>query len=389
MVESNATEYKLQTIDNFDNMSLNDNILRGIYSNGFEKPSYIQQRGIRPLIDGKDVIAQSQSGTGKTATFTIGALQSIDQSLKCTQVLIIAPTRELANQIETVFADIGSFTSITRTCVIGGTSIRDSLDELAKHPQVIIGTPGRLFDMICKNYIDTSKIKLLVVDEADEMLSQGFDIQVKNIFTTLPKEIQVALFSATMTDEFFTITNNFMRNPVKILVKNEELTLEGIKQYYIYMEQDYYKFDTLCDLWGSFSIAQSILYCNSKRTVDFLQNKLTENNFSNAYIHGNMPQSQRKEIMRSFRDGNIRMLIATDLLCRGIDVHHVSLVINYEVPYKIDNYIHRIGRSGRFGRKGLAINFVNEREMAQIKSIEKFYSTTIEQLPEDISTILN
>ena len=389
MVESNETEYKLQTIDNFDNMSLDDNILRGIYSIGFEKPSYIQQRGIRPLIDGKDVIAQSQSGTGKTATFTIGALQSIDQSLKRTQVLIIAPTRELANQIETVFADIGSFTSITRTCVIGGTSIRDSLDELAKHPQVIIGTPGRLFDMICKHYIDTSNIKLLVVDEADEMLSQGFDVQVKNIFTTLPKEIQVALFSATMTDEFFTITNNFMRNPVKILVKNEELTLEGIKQYYIYMEQDYYKFDTLCDLWGSFSIAQSILYCNSKRTVDFLQNKLTENNFSNAYIHGNMPQSQRKEIMRSFRDGNIRMLIATDLLCRGIDVHHVSLVINYEVPYKIDNYIHRIGRSGRFGRKGLAINFVNEREMAQIKSIEKFYSTTIEQLPEDISTILN
>jgi translation initiation factor 4A len=155
------------------------------------------------------------------------------------------------------------------------------------------------------------------------------------------------------------------------------------------MEQDYYKFDTLCDLWGSFSIAQSILYCNSKRTVDFLQNKLTENNFSNAYIHGNMPQSQRKEIMSSFRAGNIRMLIATDLLCRGIDVHHVSLVINYEIPYKIDNYIHRIGRSGRFGRKGLAINFVNEREMAQIKHIEKFYSTTIEQLPEDISTILN
>ena len=389
MVESNETEYKLQTIDNFDNMSLDDNILRGIYSIGFEKPSYIQQRGIRPLIDGKDVIAQSQSGTGKTDTFTIGALQSIDQSLKRTQVLIIAPTRELANQIETVFADIGSFTSITRTCVIGGTSIRDSLDELAKNPQVVIGTPGRLFDMICKHYIDTSKIKLLIVDEADEMLSQGFDVQVKNIFTTLPKEIQVALFSATMTEEFFAITNNFMRNPVKILVKNEELTLEGIKQYYIYMEQDYYKFDTLCDLWGSFSIAQSILYCNSKRTVDFLQNKLTENNFSNAFIHGNMPQSQRKEIMSNFRAGNIRMLIATDLLCRGIDVHHVSLVINYEIPYKIDNYIHRIGRSGRFGRKGLAINFVNEREMAQIKHIEKFYSTTIEQLPEDISTILN
>ena len=243
--------------------------------------------------------------------------------------------------------------------------------------------------MIYKSRLYTKYIKLLVIDEADEMLSKGFEEQIKNIFKCLPNDIQVALFSATMSDDFFTLTNNFMRNPKKILVKNNELTLEGISQYYIYMDRDFYKFDTLCDLYSTFSISQSILYCNSKRTVEFLQSKLTENNFSNAYIHGDMTLDQRKDIMSRFRIGEIRMLISTDLLCRGIDVQQVSLVINYEVPYRIDNYIHRIGRSGRFGRKGVAINFANEREIKIIKDIEKYYSTNIIEFPSDISNIFS
>ncbi|MAF37121.1 hypothetical protein CL622_08470 [archaeon] len=387
--DSNSGKYNLRVIDNFDNMGLDDAILHGIYSMGFEKPSYIQQRGILPIMEGKDVIAQSQSGTGKTATFTIGTLQIVEKKVHRTQAIIIAPTRELASQINTVISDLGLYLNLTRACIIGGTSIRDNITELSKHPQIIIGTPGRLFDMISKRYIDTRSIKLLVIDEADEMLSQGFDEQIKNIFKTLPEEVQVALFSATMSDSFFTLTDSFMRDPVKILVKNDELTLEGIKQYYIYMEYDSYKFDTLCDLYASFTIAQSILYCNSKRTVEFLQNKLTENNFSNAYIHGNMPQTKRKEIMNEFRSGGIRMLISTDLLCRGIDVQQVSLVINYEVPYKTENYIHRIGRSGRFGRKGIAINFANDRELKQLKDIEKYYSTTVESFPKDISSVFH
>ena len=376
-------------IDNFDNMRLKVNLLRGIYSVGFEKPSYIQQRGIIPITKGRDIIAQSQSGTGKTATFTIGSLQLLDVTKDETQILIIAPTRELALQIYTVVSEIGEYMNITLACIIGGTSIRDNIEKLSKNPQIIIGTPGRLYDMIYQNRLYTKYIKLLVVDEADEMLSKGFEEQIKNIFKSLPPEIQVALFSATMSEDFFMLTDNFMRNPIKILVKNDELTLEGISQYYIYMERDYYKFDALCDLYSSFSISQSILYCNSKRTVEFLQSKLTENNFSNAYIHGDMTLDQRKDIMLRFRTGEIRMLISTDLLCRGIDVQQVSLVINYEVPYRIENYIHRIGRSGRFGRKGIAINFANDRELKMIKDIERYYSTSVEVFPSDVSTIFS
>ena len=385
---SNETSNEV-VIDNFDNMELKNNLLRGIYSIGFEKPSYIQQRAIIPITKGRDIIAQSQSGTGKTATFTIGSLQLLDETKKETQILIIAPTRELALQIFNVVSSIGVYMNITLACIIGGTSIRDNIEKLSKRPQIIIGTPGRLYDMIYKNRLYTKYIKLLVVDEADEMLSKGFEEQIKNIFKSLPPEIQVALFSATMSEDFFSLTDNFMRNPVKILVKNDELTLEGISQYYIYMERDYYKFDALCDLYASFSISQSILYCNSKRTVEFLQNKLTENNFSNAYIHGDMALDQRKDIMIRFRTGEIRMLISTDLLCRGIDVQQVSLVINYEIPYRIENYIHRIGRSGRFGRKGIAINFANERELKMIKDIERYYSTSVEAFPKDITTIFS
>ncbi len=341
-VSNETSNNEEQIIDNFDNMRLKENLLRGIYSVGYEKPSYIQQRGIIPITKGRDIIAQSQSGTGKTATFTIGSLQLLDVTKDETQILIIAPTRELALQIYTVVSEIGEYMNITLACIIGGTSIRDNIEKLSKNPQIIIGTPGRLYDMIYQNRLYTKYIKLLVVDEADEMLSKGFEEQIKNIFKSLPPEIQVALFSATMSEDFFMLTDNFMRNPIKILVKNDELTLEGISQYYIYMERDYYKFDALCDLYSSFSISQSILYCNSKRTVEFLQSKLTENNFSNAYIHGDMTLAQRKDIMVRFRTGEIRMLISTDLLCRGIDVQQVSLVINYEVPYRIENYIHRI-----------------------------------------------
>ena len=388
-VSNETSNNEEQIIDNFDNMRLKENLLRGIYSVGYEKPSYIQQRGIIPITKGRDIIAQSQSGTGKTATFTIGSLQLLDVTKDETQILIIAPTRELALQIYTVVSEIGEYMNITLACIIGGTSIRDNIEKLSKNPQIIIGTPGRLYDMIYQNRLYTKYIKLLVVDEADEMLSKGFEEQIKNIFKSLPPEIQVALFSATMSEDFFMLTDNFMRNPIKILVKNDELTLEGISQYYIYMERDYYKFDALCDLYSSFSISQSILYCNSKRTVEFLQSKLTENNFSNAYIHGDMTLAQRKDIMVRFRTGEIRMLISTDLLCRGIDVQQVSLVINYEVPYRIENYIHRIGRSGRFGRKGIAINFANDRELKMIKDIERYYSTSVEAFPSDVSTIFS
>jgi len=386
-VDNEANNYNIEPIDNFDNMNLKDNLLRGIYSMGFEKPSYIQKCGIIPIVKGNDVIAQSQSGTGKTATFVISALQIVDETLDETQILIIAPIRELALQIYDVVMSIGNYIKTSVACIIGGTSIKENISTLSKKPKIIIGTPGRLYDMIYKRYLRTETIRLLVIDEADEMLSKGFEEQIKTIFKNLHKNIQVALFSATMNQDFFYITTHFMNNPVKILVKDDELTLDGISQYYVYLDRNY-KFDALCDLYQSFTISQSILYCNSKKTVEYLHNRLQENNFSAIYIHGDMPQEKRREIMHRFRSGEIRMLISTDLLCRGIDVQQVSLVINYDVPYKIQNYIHRIGRSGRFGRKGVAINFANEKEYGILKDIEKYYSTTIDELPSDIKSIL-
>ena len=221
------------------------------------------------------------------------------------------------------------------------------------------------------------------------MLSKGFEEQIRNIFTYLPESVQVGLFSATMSPDFFSITSQFMRNPIKILVKNDELTLEGIKQFYIRMMRDEYKFIALCDLYKTFSISQTIIYCNSKRTVEYLHDRLEENNFSCAFIHGEMEQDTRKDIMNNFRSGSVRMLISTDLLCRGIDVQQVSIVINYDVPYKIENYIHRIGRSGRYGRKGVAVNFANDRELRVLKDIEKYYSTSIEEMPQEISMYIS
>ena len=271
--------------------------------------------------------------------------------------------------------------NLTYNLSVGGTTIRDNLDELLRNPQIVIGTPGRVLDMINKKALNTRQLKILIVDEADEMLSKIFSNQIYDIFRFLPNNIQVGLFSATMTPEFFKISNNFMRNPIKILVKNEELTLEGIKQFYINIDKQEFKFDTLCDIYEACSISQTIIYCNSKRGVEELSNRLLDNNFSVSSIHGEMNQTERNQIMSDFRNGTSRIMISTDLLSRGIDIQQVSLVINYDIPNNPESYIHRIGRSGRYGRKGVAINFITNYDSRRMEDIEKYYSTQVEELP--------
>jgi len=369
------------TVDSFDDLELKDNLLRGVYAYGFEKPSAIQQKAIIPVIKGRDVIAQAQSGTGKTATFTIGMLQRIDETVQETQAIILAHTRELATQINNVITSISSYLNVTTNLCVGGTQIRNNIDDLLKQPQIIIGTPGRVLDMINKKALNTRNLRILIVDEADEMLSKIFLTQIYDIFRFLPNNIQVALFSATMTPDFFELTKKFMRDPVKILVKNEELTLEGIKQYFINVEKNDFKFDTLCDLYDRFSIFQSIIYCNSRKIVEELFYRLQQQNFSVQAIHGDMRQEDRNKIMNDFRSGTNRVLLSTDLLSRGIDVQQVSIVINYDIPFNIESYLHRIGRSGRFGRKGTAINFVTYYDIRKLHDIEQFYSTQIEEMP--------
>ena len=296
-------------------------------------------------------------------------------------------TRELALQVSSVVSALSTFMNITINLSIGGTTLRDNINELLENPHVVIGTPGRVLDMINKKALNTRNLRLLVIDEADEMLSKIFLNQIYDIFRFLPPEIQVGLFSATMTGEFFKLTTCFMRDPIKILVKTEELTLEGIKQYFINVERNDYKFDTLCDLYERFSINQSIIYCNSRKIVDELTRRLSENDFTCTSIHGDMDQEERNTIMKKFRDGASRVLISTDLLSRGIDIQQVSIVINYDIPNNIDSYLHRIGRSGRFGRKGTAVNFVTYYDIKKMHEIEKFYSTEIMELPSNIDGV--
>jgi len=381
-----ADEYK--PVDSFDDLDLNENLLRGIYSYGFEKPSAIQQRAIKPILDGRDTIGQAQSGTGKTATFVIGALQKIDVNDRSCQALILAPTRELAQQIHKVALALGDYMKVRCHSCIGGTSVREDIDKLKDGQHVVVGTPGRVYDMLSKRHFRLDNLQVFVLDEADEMLSRGFKDQIYDIFKCLPPNVQVCLFSATMPPEILDLTGKFMRDAVRILVKKDELTLEGIRQFYIAIEKEEWKLDTLCDLYETLTITQAIIYCNTRRKVDFLKDQMEKRDFTVSTMHAELDQKERDLIMREFRSGSSRVLISTDLLARGIDVQQVSLVINYDLPSNLENYLHRIGRSGRFGRKGVAINMVTNQDVRAMKDIEKYYHTQIEEMPMNIADLI-
>jgi len=383
-LESNYDEI----VDNFDNMTLQENLLRGIYAYGFEKPSSIQQRAIVPLTKGRDVLAQAQSGTGKTATFSIGILQQLDVTLMECQGLILAPTRELAQQIQRVVLALGDYLGVRCHACIGGTRVRDDINKLQAGVHIVVGTPGRVYDMLSRRVLRPDQIKVFVLDEADEMLSRGFKDQIYDIFQSLPSNVQVGLFSATMPPEAVEITQKFMRNPVRILVKRDELTLEGIRQFYISVEKEDWKLDTLCDLYDTLNITQSVIFCNTRRKVDWLTDRMRAREFTVSSTHGDLDSREREIILSEFRTGSSRVLITTDLLARGIDVQQVSLVINYDLPRNLENYIHRIGRSGRFGRKGVAINFVTREDAQTLRELEQFYNTSIEEMPANVADLI-
>ncbi|CAL8091218.1 unnamed protein product [Calicophoron daubneyi] len=373
--------------DSFERMNLKKGLLRGIFAYGFEKPSAIQQRAILPSIEGRNIIAQAQSGTGKTATFSIAMLQQINTTDPRCQALVLAPTRELARQIQTVVVALGDYMDITCHACIGGTQVSLDIERLQMGQQIVVGTPGRVLDMIHRGYLRTEYIRIFVLDEADEMLSMGFKEQIQDIFRCLNPDVQVILLSATIPDEVLEVAKHFMDNPVRILVRQDELTLEGIRQFYVNVEQEEWKLETLCDLYQTIRITQAVIFCNTRRKVEWLTNELTERDFIVSAMHGDMEQAERDNIMTAFRSGSSRVLISTDLLSRGIDVQQVSLVINFDLPTSLESYIHRIGRGGRFGRKGVAINFVTLADQRMLKDLETFYSTKITELPVDVADL--
>lgn len=376
-------------VESFDKMNLNEDLLKGIYNYGFEKPSAIQQRAILPIIKGRDLIAQSQSGTGKTAVFCIGILQKINTRSSKTQALILSPTRELAEQHSKVCQSLGDNLNVKCHALIGGNSVGADISffENKSGAQVVSGTPGRVFDMINRRVLLTTEIQIFVLDEADEMLNQGFKDQIYDIYRFLPSEVQVVLMSATIPSEVLDLTSKFMNDPLRVLVKRDELTLEGIKQYYVPVEKEEYKFDTLCDLYDSLTITQAVIFCNTRSKVNWLAGKMRDANFTVSAMHGGMQQKERTQVMKEFRSGESRVLIASDVWGRGLDVQQVSLVICYDLPFSREQYIHRIGRSGRFGRKGVAINFAKDEDIKVLKELEQFYSTHIGELPMNIADL--
>ena len=375
--------------ESFDDLNLTDNLLRGIYSYGFENPSPIQGKAIPIMNEKKDLIAQAQSGTGKTGAFSIGVLNNIDVNNDSTQVIIVNPTHELANQNYNVIKELSNFMDCSVQTVIGGTSVKKCQEDLNKNPKIVVGTPGRILDMIEKRYLLTEKLKVLVFDEADEILSYGFKENIYNIIKYIPRDTQICIFSATMPDDVLELTNKFMNKPEKILVNKENLTLEGIVQFYINVKVNDWKFDVLTDIYETINLSQCIIYINSRNKLMEVNDRLKALGYPVECIHGELSGDLRKSIMDDFKSGKLRILLSTDLLSRGIDIQQLSLVINYDLPREKETYIHRIGRSGRYGRKGVSINFVTDRDLDHQNSIQMHYDTKIEEMPQNINDYLN
>lgn len=381
----------VKSYESFDHMKgLSENLLRGIYSHGFVKPSDIQTKGIMPIVEGNDIMAQAQSGTGKTGTFVIGGLSRIDPSIPKPQVLIIVHVRELAQQIEKVAKSISTYMGISIRSTVGGSNLRDDISELKKGVQFIVGTPGRIYDLMTRNVLDRSEIRLLIMDEADHLLKELFYEQVVSILKLgFPGKTRVALFSATMPEPVRKVASDLMgENSVRILIPPGSVTLRGIKQYYIPLEKEDHKFECIVDLYKSLSISQAVIFCNTRRSVEKLNEKMSGSGYPVSFAHGELEKSDRERRMKDFLGGDTRLMISTDMIARGIDVQQISLVINYEIPDNEETYVHRIGRAGRFGRKGVTINLVLPEEIEKMNSIARKFEMTLEEMPMDLSNIL-
>jgi translation initiation factor 4A len=378
-----------QVYETFDAMNLKSELLRGIFNYGFEEPSLIQRRGIIPIVCGRDVLGQAQSGTGKTGTFVIGVLQRIDSAVKGLQAILLSPTHEIARQTYNVVAGLSSKMELKTHLCIGGGLVRDDITALKGGAQLIVGTPGRILDLMERKAINTNHMRTIVVDEADQMLENNFQVQIFQLLQYgFPEEAQIALFSATLPENVVELADKMLRNPIRILRQADQVTLEGIKQYMVVLDKEEHKFEALCDIYRHFTIGSAIIYTNQRKKVEWLAAKMKEAGFALECIHGEMDTNERRKKMADFAGGHARVLISTDLLSRGIDVQQLGVVINYDLPVQKENYIHRIGRSGRYGKKGVAINLLTGNDIRYMKDIEKFYSTVVVDLPSDFGNIM-
>jgi superfamily II DNA/RNA helicase len=368
---------------NFDKLVSDQDILKGLYLNNFNSPSNIQIKGIDAIKSGKDCIIQSQSGTGKTVTFLVGIINKLYNTNG--RILILTPTRELANQVYSVASNITKYSKYTISLCVGGTEIKN------QNSSIIIGTLGRIHHMISSKRLNINSITNFVIDEADNMAKEKDSEDLNNLINILPESCQKVLISATLTHSVFKITDRIMKDPIKILLKNSDVAVDLISQFYIDVELEENKFDVFIDIYNLISTTQAIIFCNTIRKVQWLEEQLKAQNFSITTIHGKMTQQERNNIVQEFRDGKTRLLLTTDLLARGIDIPQVNLVICFDMPPDKETYIHRIGRCGRFGKKGVSISFIKMNDQTDLKLLNLMkhtYKINISEMPDNIDEYL-
>jgi ATP-dependent RNA helicase DeaD len=360
----------------FTDLNLSRNLEKAIEELGFEEPTPIQAQAIPHILEGRDVIGQAQTGTGKTAAFGIPALEMVNPNSKKTQVLVLCPTRELANQVADELGKLAKYTGTRILPVYGGQSIERQIKGLRRGAQIVIGTPGRIMDHIERRTLDLSTVEMVVLDEADEMLDMGFREDIESILSSISMERQTILFSATMPAPIMKLTKNYQQNPVLVKTIHKVVTVPNMEQSYFELKH-HMKPDVLCRMIDIYDVKSSLVFCNTKKMVDELVTTLKTRGYLADGLHGDMKQNQREKVMASFRNGEIETLVATDVAARGIDVENIEVVFNYDMPQDEESYVHRIGRTGRAGRQGVAFTFVTAKEIYKIKSIQKYTRTKI------------
>ncbi|KIJ66039.1 hypothetical protein HYDPIDRAFT_27239 [Hydnomerulius pinastri MD-312] len=382
-----GTSETVSVVPTFEDLRLKRELLRALYGCG-KSQRLLSIRAILPITQGRDVIAQALAGTGKTSVLSISALQSIDISVRETQALVLSPTRELATETQSLVLALGVHMGVQCHACIGGTSIGEDIRKLGSGQHVVSGTPGRVFDMIRRGALPTQNVKMLALDGADELLERGTKDQILDVLCNLPPAIQVVSLSATFPHDVLEMTTKFMNNPIRISVKSDQSVLEGVKQFFVAVEKEELKFDTLCELYDTLTITQAVIFCNTWRKVDWLAEKMRAVDFTVSALHCEAALKERNALIAEFCGGTSRVLITDDSSIRGMDLQQVSLAINYDLPANHENYIHRIGPLGIFGRRRVVINFMTVNDVRILHDIEQFYSTQVDEMPLNVADLI-
>ncbi len=366
-------------IQTFKDLPLTSEVQRSIEELGFESLFPIQAQAIIPLLDGKDVIGQAQTGTGKTAAFGLPMVQRLNRDIRGVQGLILVPTRELAVQVAENMAQFAKYARAKVLAVYGGESINKQIHALSSGVQIVVGTPGRIIDLMERRVLNLSAVRMLVLDEADRMLDMGFIEDIEFIISKTPRDRQTSLFSATIDDSVMRICNKYMKNPQKILVSKDEIALTQMKQYFTVVNQSG-KLGALCELLQGAGVEKAIVFCRTRRETSRLQDQLYKKGYRVQALHAGFTQAQRDRAINDFRNGRIRLLIATDVAARGLDIEGITHIINFDVPNEAPVYFHRIGRTARKGEEGTAITLVSYGEMSNFNNIRSLTKTKIEEI---------